>query len=51
MKTDDSKIATLKVAREELDEVSALHEAWKPAAYDKALHKRLDVPTQARLFS
>jgi hypothetical protein len=42
MQIDDTKIVMLRakvqVAREEFDQASAYHEAWKPAAYDKEVH-------------
>lgn len=54
MKIDDSKILTLRAkvraAHEKFDTAQACHEAWKPAAYDEALHERIGRSFAANTF-
>ncbi len=54
MKIDDPKILPLRAkaraAHEEFDTAQACHEAWKPAAYDEALHERIGRSFAANTF-
>jgi hypothetical protein len=54
MKIDDPKILSLRAkaraAHEEFDTAQACHEAWKPAAYDEALHERIGRSFAANTF-
>jgi hypothetical protein len=54
MKIDDPKILTLqkkvRAACDEFNMAIAFHEAWKPAAYDKALHERIGCSYAANTF-
>jgi hypothetical protein len=54
MKIDDPKIRALqkkvRAACDEFNMAMAFHEAWKPAAYDKALHERIGCSYAANTF-
>jgi hypothetical protein len=54
MKIDDPKIlklrALVKAATEEFESAIAYHEAWKPAAHDSELHKRIGTSFAANTF-
>jgi hypothetical protein len=54
MKIDDPKIRALqkkvRAACDEFNMAMACHEAWKPAAYDKALHERIGCSYAANTF-
>jgi hypothetical protein len=42
--------AKVRAAHEEFDQAMACHEAWKPAAYDEALHQRIGRSYAANTF-
>jgi hypothetical protein len=54
MNINDPEIISLResvaAAREEFDLAVVFHEAWKPAAYDEDLHKRMGVSFATNAF-